>query len=182
MSLMHELLTPRLRLTRFEPGDWGDFWSLYQEPRVMATLGGMLAEAKVREIFDRDLAHWQQHGFGRWIARDLATIRFMGRGGLRHFIVNDRPEVELSYAFMPEFWGQGIATELAATSVRVGFEQLGLTELACFTLPINQASRRVMEKVGFRYERDGIHANLPHIFFRLTAEQWRNECRENPRR
>jgi [ribosomal protein S5]-alanine N-acetyltransferase len=36
-----------------------------------------------------------------------------------------------------------------------------------FTLPDNVASRRVMEKVGFRYEREVEHVDLPHVLYRL---------------
>lgn len=39
-------------------------------------------------------------------------------------------------------------------------------ELVAFTLPHNAASRRVMEKAGFAYERDTEHAGLPHVLYR----------------
>jgi [ribosomal protein S5]-alanine N-acetyltransferase len=67
---------------------------------------------------------------------------------------------------VPERWGQGFATELAHECVEVGFEQLGLLEIIAFTQPDNVASRRVMEKSGFEYERDIIHAGLPHVLYR----------------
>jgi hypothetical protein len=35
-----------------------------------------------------------------------------------------------------------------------------------------------MAKQGFRYERDIVHAALPHVFYRLTAAEWR---RSHPR-
>ena len=59
-----------------------------------------------------------------------------------------------------------LRTELAHACVEVGFEQLGLLEIVAFTLPDNIASRRVMEKAGFRYERDIVHAGLPHVLYR----------------
>ena len=46
-------------------------------------------------------------------------------------------------------------------------------DLVCFTLTTNHASQRVMEKVGFRYECNVLHAGLPHVFYRLTASAWR---------
>ena len=107
------------------------------------------------------------------MARDAATSRFVGRGGLRHTVVEGKPDVEVAYGLMPEFWGRGLATELARESVRVGFVDLQLADLVSFTLPTNRASQRVMEKAGFRYERDVIHADLPHVFYRLTEQQWR---------
>jgi [ribosomal protein S5]-alanine N-acetyltransferase len=168
-----ESRTDRLLLTRLRESDLADLCRMYRDPRVMATLGGVRFEQETRELLQRHLAHWEQHGFGLWAARELATGQFAGRGGLRHWTIEGREEVEVGYGFMPEFWGRGLATELAAASVRLGFEVLGQEELVCMALPTNGASRRVMEKVGFRYERDVLHADLPHVLYRLTAAQWR---------
>ena len=44
---------------------------------------------------------------------------------------------------------------------------MGLEEIIAFTLPDNVGSRRVMEKSGFTYERDIVHAGVPHLLFRV---------------
>jgi [ribosomal protein S5]-alanine N-acetyltransferase len=161
--------TARLLLTRMRESDLADLSRMYLDPKVMATLGGVRSEEQTRDLLQRHLAHWEQHGFGWWVARELATGRFAGRGGLRFWAIEDREEIEVGYGLLSDFWGQGLATELAAASVRVALEVLGQTEVISFTLPTNTASRRVMEKCGFRYERDVIHADLPHVLYRLTA-------------
>ena len=46
------------------------------------------------------------------------------------------------------YWGRGLATEGAVTSLRYGFEGLGLERIISITKPANLASRRVMEKAG----------------------------------
>ena len=66
-------------------------------------------------------------------------------------------------------WNEGLATELGAASLAVAFGPLGLADVVSFTLPDNRASRRVMEKLGFAFERDTIHAGLPHVLYRLRA-------------
>jgi RimJ/RimL family protein N-acetyltransferase len=121
------------------------------------------------------LAHWERYGFGIWTVRDPATQRFTGRGGPHRVTIDGREEVEIGYALMPEFWGRGLATELARESVAVAFTVLALPELICFTLAGNHASRRVMEKVGFRYERDIMWAGEPHVLHRQTATAWRSQ-------
>jgi RimJ/RimL family protein N-acetyltransferase len=166
------LETARLLLTRPTDADRPDLLAMHSDPRVMATLGGLRTREELDASNDRLLAAWEQAGFGWWIARHRADGRFVGRGGLRRLPINGRGEVEVGYGLVAEFWGQGLATELAAESVRVGFEVLGVPELVCFTLPTNTRSRRVMEKAGFRYERDGEHAGLPHVFYRLRREDW----------
>jgi RimJ/RimL family protein N-acetyltransferase len=139
---------------------------------VTATLGGMRTADWTATYLETQIAHWQKHGFGFWTARDAVTGEFAGRGGLRHAIVNGNPEIELGYGFLQPFWGRGLATELAAESVRVAFAELGLSNLVCFTLPTNAASKRVMAKVGFRYECDIVHAGLPHVMCRMNSADW----------
>lgn len=169
MSAPHDVRTARLLLTRIAPSDLDDLARMYADPRVMATLGGAWTKDRVKLYLDKQLTHWQEHGFGYWTARDLQTGQFIGRGGLRYAIIEGRLEVEVGYGLMAEFWGRGLATELAQESVRVGFAELHRPDLVCFTLPTNAASRRVMEKAGFRYERNIIWADLPHVLCRQRS-------------
>ncbi len=169
MNPLDEIRTPRLLLTRMRADDFEDLARMYRDLQVMATLGGVRSAAQTAHYLEKQLAHWEQHGFGWWAARQPLTGRFIGRGGLRIETVDGRAEVEVGYGFIAEFWGHGLATELARESVRVGFAELHRPDLVSFTLPTNDASRRVMIKAGFWYERDIVHANLPHVLYRQTA-------------
>jgi RimJ/RimL family protein N-acetyltransferase len=161
--------TARLTADRLRAEDLGALCRMHQDARTMATLGGLRSDADTQEWLYRNLDHWDRYGYGLWMFRDPADGRFIGRAGLRHVDVEDRDEVELAYAVMAEFWGQGLATEAAEAIVTLGFERLGLADLVAFTLPTNRASRRVMERVGFHFERDIVHAGLPHVFYRCAA-------------
>lgn len=165
--------TARLLLTRIGAGDLAHLCRMHRDPEVMATLGGVRSDAVSAEILTQLTAHWEEHGFGYWMARDPDSGAFVGRGGLRRVVLGGSAEVEVGYAILPEYWSRGFATELARECARAGFERLGLRELVAFTLPTNEASRRVMERVGFRYERDIIWAGMPHVLYRLTDADWR---------
>jgi ribosomal-protein-alanine N-acetyltransferase len=169
------LTTRRLTLRRMRRADYPDYLAMNQDPRVMATLGGLQPEKELARRHQFNLDHWDKHGFGWWSAYVGSNGRYAGRGGLRRIVLEGRDEMELGYGFVPDFWGQGIATEFALATVQVGFDVLDLAEMVCFTLPTNKASRRVMEKVGFVYERDGTWADLPHVFFRLTKTMWEHQ-------
>jgi len=168
-----ELRTSRLLLTRIQPADLNDLVAFYADREVTATLGGQRTSEWVAEYLYKQIDHWNENGFGYWTIRDLETGRFAGRGGLRFARIGERDEVEVGYGLLADFWGRGLATEVARESVRVGFENLFLPEVVSFTQPTNLASKRVMEKAGFRYDRDIVYANLPHVLYRLTAEDWR---------
>src|SRR5213080_4434521 len=96
-SQLDELRTSRLLLTRICADDLDDLVGMYQDPRVMATLGGVRAAPETAQYLERQLAHWNDHGFGLWTVRELASGRFAGRGGLRWASVGGAEEVEVAY-------------------------------------------------------------------------------------
>lgn len=176
LGCLATLRTKRLVLTRVEPSDAADLHRMHRDEQVMRTLGGVRSEEQTADVLRQLTAHWAEHGFGYWMAREAQTEAFVGRGGLRHVVIGGAAEVELGYALMPAFWNQGYATELACACVKVGFDVLGRDDLVAFTLPTNDRSRRVMERLGFTYDRDTIWAERPHVLYRLTAARWRRQA------
>jgi RimJ/RimL family protein N-acetyltransferase len=134
--------------------------------QMMASLGGVRSDAETKAYLERNLAHWAEHGFGIWILRDPTTGRVMGRAGLRHVLLEGTPEVELAYALLPEFWGRGLATDIARACVTIAREWLGLPSVVALTTPDNTASQRVLLKASLVPEREVTHAGIPHILFR----------------
>jgi ribosomal-protein-alanine N-acetyltransferase len=165
--------TARLRAERLRHVHFDDVQRMHSDARVMATLGGVRGESQTRALIRANDEHWERYGYGLWVFRDAATGGFAGRGGLRHLEVGGGPEIEVAYALVAELWNRGLATEMAVAIVRLAFEELRIDNLVCFTQPTNYASRRVMEKAGFRYERDIVHAGLPHVFCRLDRGSWK---------
>jgi [ribosomal protein S5]-alanine N-acetyltransferase len=67
---------------------------------------------------------------------------------------------EFGYVMARSAWGQGYATEAAAAVLAYAFEQAELHRVAATCDPANIASRRVLEKIGMKYEgylRDYLH-------------------------
>lgn len=141
-----------------------------QDASFMRYLGGVRDEARTGGYLARNLAHWSEHGFGLYILRDIATAEVVGRGCLRHLLLDGVDEVEVGYGFYPDVWGRGLATEIARAFLTVGFERLGLRTIVALTLRANDASQRVMLKAGLRYERDLLYDDLPHVLFRACSE------------
>ena len=132
----------------------------------MALLGGVRDKAGTVAYLEMNVKHWADHGFGMWMLRDAATSAVIGRAILRHLDVEGVDEVEVGYGFMPEYWGRGLATEIAQACVRIGFDQLALASLVAITTRPNVASQRVMQKAGLAYDRDVVDAGVPHVLFR----------------
>jgi RimJ/RimL family protein N-acetyltransferase len=89
-----------------------------------------------------------------------------GRCVIRHIDVEGTDEVELGYGLHTEYWGQGLATELARELLRLGTTELGLTTMVAITTRANVRSQRVLEKTGLVYERDFEHDGTPVMLFR----------------
>ena len=167
MSDLDRLETARLTGERLREEHFGYLRSVDSDPVVMATLGGVRSENETWEGLWNALEHWERNGFGPWIFGDRETGETVGGATLRRVEIDGCEEVEVGYRVAAAWWGRGIATEMASALVAVARDRLGLQEVVAFTLPDNVASRRVMEKAGFRYERDIEWAALPHVLYRL---------------
>ena len=140
--------------------------ALLGDPRVGATLGGVATPEMVDGQIARMAADWRTHGFGFYAFADRGSGALVARGGPHPQQVDGTEEVEIGWTVAADRWGEGLATELGAASLDVAFGPLGLVDVVSFTLPDNVASRRVMEKLGFAYERDILHAGRPHVLYR----------------
>jgi len=155
--------TERLVGSRPVAGDVDALAAIVQDLRVIEWLWPDTQAPRPEHMLARFRRHWDEHGFGPWIFRERASDDPIGYGGLQHALVEDTREVELLYAVTSTRWSEGFATEIA----RAALTDTDITDPVCFTRTDNPASRRVMEKAGFRYERDFERAGLPHVLYRL---------------
>ena len=172
--------TARLSAERISLAHFNEIHQIQSDPEVMKTLsanGKSFSEQMTREHLQKSVVHWERHGFGLWLFRDQTDGRFIGRGDLTMYQINDENIIGLAYAVMSDSRNRGFATEMAEWSLKIGFEQLKFQEIASWTLPLNRASQRVMEKLGLRYERDFEFAGLPHLFYRLSVDDWDGRTR-----
>jgi RimJ/RimL family protein N-acetyltransferase len=62
-----------------------------------------------------------------------------------------QPEAEIKYAVLPIHWGQGLATEAVRGMLAYAAERLDLRRVIATTAPENEASQRVLLKVGMSH-------------------------------
>jgi ribosomal-protein-alanine N-acetyltransferase len=165
--------TARLLLRPFTEADLADYAErIFADAEVMRYLPKR--DLTPRERAERTSAvfnnHWSQRGYGVWAVTDKITGEFIGHGGLN--FVPEAGQVEVLYALRKDRWGQGFATEAARASVRVGFEYANLTNLIALAVPENIASRRVMEHLGFQYEKDVHYFGLDLVYTVLPRERF----------
>ena len=158
--------THRLRGERIRQYHWQLWFDLGTNPTVMATLGGIWSQEKAQDKLQWNCEQWNNYGHGQWMFFDKSIGAFIGRGGIRKVMVNDNDEVELGYALMPEFWGQGLAIEVGEKALSVAFNKFGYPSVVGYTLVENKRSARVLQKLGFLFEGNIIYANQLHALYR----------------
>ena len=163
--------TERLRAHRLRPEHFALLLAMHQDAATMASLGGVRSEEQTRDYIQRFLTHWDENGFGMWVLYDRDQ-QFVGRAALRRMQLDGQMEVEVGCALLAPFWNKGLASEIVRTLVELAFVRLGLPNIVGFALPDNRASLRILEKLGFSYEKDIDYAGRRHVFYRLTREQF----------
>ncbi|TPN83299.1 GNAT family N-acetyltransferase [Mesorhizobium sp. CU2] len=116
----------------------------------------------------RDIDHWNRRGFGRWAVE--AEGRLVGFGGIT--VSNDFDGLNLSYHLHPDNWGQGYASELVLEALRTAFLTLEAERVIALARPANPASRRVLEKCGFAFDREVMLHGAPTGLFIITAASY----------
>lgn len=171
-----EIETERLILrgpTSADLDDWAR--SIWGDPEVMRYMPRSSDAPEVRA--EGTLAFFtgirEQHQVGAWMVTKKADSQFMGHCMLAYREVFGEPE--LGYALGKAFWGQGYATETARAVVRYGFEQANLARVFAVVFPENQPSWRVLQHLGFVYEKDVTHYNLPLAYYALRREQFASD-------
>jgi RimJ/RimL family protein N-acetyltransferase len=175
---MLSIETERLWLRPYKIDDLYDLAVILSNPEVMKySPRGVLPKDKAKEVTQEILeffiTHWQKHGFGVWAVTSKATRKLLGHCGLN--LLPNSPEVEVLYRLDKACWGQGIATEAAKASLRYGFEEVELNQIVAITTPEHIASRRVMEKIGLKYEKDARFYNLDVVYYALARKEWQSD-------
>lgn len=183
MSEITVIRTPRLLLRRWRRSDLPAFAALNADPRVMENMPKVLNRTESDAMATRIEEHFDRHGYGRWAVEIPGVVDFAGFVGLGipQFEASFMPCIEIGWRLAFDCWGQGYATEAAMASLAYGFEQLNLAEILSFTVPANERSWRVMERIGMtRTPADDFdHPLLPegdrlrrHVLYRLSRVEW----------
>ena len=168
--------TPRLTLRPFTSLDVPDHARLYGDPEVTRHLAGgpVLPDdvpRRSRQVVEAFVSHWKDHGFGVWAVIDRASSRFIGQCGLKH--LPESSEIEVLYALERARWGSGFASEAAGAALHHGFTAVRLPRIVAVARPDNHSSRRVMDKLGMRYEGELlVYGGIRALCYAITREQY----------
>jgi RimJ/RimL family protein N-acetyltransferase len=183
------ITTARLILRGWRETDREPFAAMNADPAVMEHFQGTMSRQASDAFADRIEAHWKEAGWGLWAVELPRVAPFVGYVGLWPAdYVTGNPMVEVGWRLARPHWGHGYATEAAREALRVGFEEVGLQEIVSFTVPQNERSWRVMERIGLIRDpsADFDHPRVDpivypelvrHVLYRLSRSAWKLQQR-----
>jgi RimJ/RimL family protein N-acetyltransferase len=164
------LHTPRLAFGTWSPDDLDLALALWGDPEVTRRIGGPFARSWVEDRLALEIANQARLGFQYWPVFRLEDDAHVGCAGLRP-VPGDDATLELGFHLRPEHWGHGYATEAARAVIVHAFAATPARTLVAGHHPDNEASRRVLLRLGFRFVRAERYAptGLDHPSYELTA-------------
>lgn len=141
--------TERLMHREFNVDDAQSFFKLASDPVINRYTGETPLESlEAARLAIENYPDFKTIGFGRWACVLKATETVIGFCGLKY--LQELDEVDVGYRLMPDYWGQGLATEACQATIKFGFEVIGLEKIIGLVEPENHASIRVLEKCGLK--------------------------------
>ena len=149
------LETERLRLRHLSPDTDAEFiLELLNDPSFIRYIGDKAVRdlgAARRYIIDGPVKSYDAHGFGLYLVELKMNRTPIGICGV---LKRDTlPDPDIGFAFLPAYWNQGYAFESAAAVMDHARETLKLGRILAITSPDNEASGKLLDKIGVRFDR-----------------------------
>lgn len=165
--LMSEVIaeTERLRLRTWDHSDRTEFVSSCNTPAVTRFLGGVQSEEDCTAAFERIDRSQRELGHCFWVVERKSDDALLGFCGLKRANVEGAAihgDLEIGWRLREEAWRQGYGLEAAKAALEWAWTNLDTKRVVAFTVPANEPSRRLMERLGMTRRRDLDFAH-PHF-------------------
>lgn len=170
--MCEDIETRRLQLRHFTLNDTDDLYRIYRHRKLFKYMSDEkpLLREQARGLIHSLTETWQQHGFGVWAIVYKKHQKLIGHCGFK--FLENTPEIQMGYLLLPSYWGMGLGTEAASAALKYGFEITQLERIVAIAKSENIASRRVMEKVGMKYEKDAYYYNNFVVYYSIKQEDY----------
>ncbi len=165
--------TERLILRAMDAGDLDSLHGVLGDPEATRYFDACrpLALDESRETLEAWVRHDEAHGFMPGLMVLKGTSDTIGHGGLGYYPESEAEGPELIYVLKRPYWGRGLATEFARGALAFGFDILKVGRILSTVRPENEASIRVLEKVGM--VRVSYLPDDNRFLYAVDAEEWR---------
>ena len=189
-AVQQTLYTQRLVLRPFTEADGDNLFELDSDPEVMRFING--GQPTPRDVAHNEDLPWfigygeRFPGYGIWAADEKATGEFVAWFLFRPPEDGSPYEPELGYRLRKAAWGKGYATEGSAALIEMGFTRGNIRRVVAFAIAGNEASQRVMLKVGMKLARTYRHSleerfsgvEQEIVEYALSRDEWEQRSSE----
>lgn len=170
------LETERLILRRMDESDIDAIFAMRADKDVMRFIREPVAKREEAERWINLVSSlWADEKIGFCALVEKQSGQFIGWCGL--WRLKETGEIEVGYALTKEFWGKGFAVEASEAFLQYGFDKLKLEKIVAVANPENRASRRVMEKLGMRFDYIGEFYGRDLVHYSITKREWETRGR-----
>ena len=166
------LKSARVGFRCWSPEDLPLARELWSDIEVTRFLGGPFSDQEISQKLQREITRMNAHQFQYWPIHLLSNDEYIGCCGLRPYRPEDQIH-ELGFHLRPRYRGRGLAPEAAHAVIRYAFETIGAKALSARHHAENTASKKLLEKLGFRYTHDEFYAplqmHLPYYLLTRSA-------------
>ncbi|MCR5791278.1 MAG: GNAT family N-acetyltransferase [Lachnospiraceae bacterium] len=147
------LETERCLIRELREEDVDDLYGLYLPEDYFLEDEPLYRDRERERAYTRDYIRYQYRFFeyGLWAVIEKETGRLIGRAGLSNRPGYDDPE--LGYGFAPDHRRMGFASEVCLAILYYAAQELSREAVNAFTRKENEASVRLLEKLGFYFVR-----------------------------
>ncbi|UNK16051.1 GNAT family N-acetyltransferase [Paenibacillus sp. N3/727] len=142
--------TKSCNLNEISYDDFEDVKKIYVNEQVRKYLGGAVPEEHTRAKFNDTVVRSFNSDSSFLVVRLKINNQFIGLVSLDNHVDGG---IEVSYEFLPAWWGQGFATEVINRVIKYAFEEMGIVKLLAETQTANVSSCNLLERLGMKLER-----------------------------
>lgn len=157
--------TERCTIQPFEKEDSSDTKKLFVHPEVRKFLGGIREETYIQESLNRMINPCENEFY--WVVREKTTKNLIGLVSLDPH--HDGDFLEVSYQFLPKWWGKGYASEGVQRVLQYAFTDLKQEKIVAETQTANERSCRLLERVGMQLEHKVIRFGAEQAIYSMKA-------------
>lgn len=145
--------TERLKLIEIEEAHATHIYSIFSNKEVIKYYGmsPFTEEEQAITLIKTFSTNFQQKRSMRWGIVRKDTSQFVGTVGLNNLLISNK-RTEIGYELSPEHWRKGFISEAVEAVIQYCFEELDIYRIGAVTFPENEASNKLLLKLGFQKE------------------------------
>ena len=165
MNQEQKVLTQRIQLSPIKETEADELHQLWIQPEVRKYLWDdlIIPDSQTKEIVNQSISAFTNKKYGLWVARLLNQTNIIGFSGYWPFFTP--PQIQLLYGLSPQYWGQGLATEMSIAMLDYGFTVYGFEEIYASTDLENKPSLAVLERLEMNHFKQENIDNKETVFY-----------------